>query len=100
MRVALAACPRRARVPAAKVIVLGTVTFAAGLAGAVIAVPVGERLAWASGVYLFPVTFPVLVRVEAGTAAPRRSPSSSRPSCCRTFWSPRSRSRPPACRTG
>jgi ABC-type transport system involved in multi-copper enzyme maturation permease subunit len=69
IRVTLAASPRRGRVLAAKAIVLGAVTFAAGLAGAVVAVPVGERLARANGVYLFPVTFATQLRVEAGTAA-------------------------------
>jgi ABC-type transport system involved in multi-copper enzyme maturation permease subunit len=69
IRVTLAASPRRGRVLAAKAIVLSGVTFAAGLAGAAVAVPLGERLALANGVYLFPVTFPVLLRVEAGTAA-------------------------------
>jgi ABC-type transport system involved in multi-copper enzyme maturation permease subunit len=69
IRVTLAASPRRGRVLAAKAIVLGVVTFAAGLAGAVVAVPVGERLARADGVYLFPVTLATQLRVEAGTAA-------------------------------
>jgi ABC-type transport system involved in multi-copper enzyme maturation permease subunit len=69
IRVTLAASPRRGRVLAAKAIVLGVVTFAAGLAGAVVAVPLGERLARANGVYLFPVTFATKLRVEAGTAA-------------------------------
>jgi ABC-type transport system involved in multi-copper enzyme maturation permease subunit len=69
IRVTLAASPRRGRVLAAKAIVLSAVTFAAGLAGAVVAVPLGERLARTNGVYLFPVTFPVMLRVEAGTAA-------------------------------
>jgi ABC-type transport system involved in multi-copper enzyme maturation permease subunit len=69
IRVTLAASPRRGRVLAAKAIVLGAVTFAVGLAGAVVAVPLGERLARASGVYLFPVTFAVQLRVELGTAA-------------------------------
>jgi ABC-type transport system involved in multi-copper enzyme maturation permease subunit len=68
IRVTLAASPRRGRVLAAKAVVLGAVTFAAGLAGAVVAVPVGERLAHANGVYLFPVTFWTQVRVEVGTA--------------------------------
>ena len=54
---------------AAKAIVLGVVTFVAGLAGAVVAVPLGERLARANGVYLFPVTSSSLLRVEFGTAA-------------------------------
>jgi ABC-type transport system involved in multi-copper enzyme maturation permease subunit len=68
IRVTLAASPRRGRVLAAKAVVLGAVTFAAALAGAVVAVPVGERLARASGVYLFPVTLATQLRVEAGTA--------------------------------
>jgi ABC-type transport system involved in multi-copper enzyme maturation permease subunit len=67
--VTLAASPRRGRVLAAKAIVLGVVTFVAGLAGAVVAVPLGERLARANGVYLFPVTSLAQLRVELGTAA-------------------------------
>jgi ABC-type transport system involved in multi-copper enzyme maturation permease subunit len=69
IRVTLAASPRRGRVLAAKAIVLGVVTFTAGLAGAVVAVPLGGHLARANGVYLFPVTFATQLRVEAGTAA-------------------------------
>jgi ABC-type transport system involved in multi-copper enzyme maturation permease subunit len=69
IRVTLAATPTRGRVLAAKAIVLGVVTFAAGLAGAVVAVPLGEWLARANGVYLFPVTPPAQLRVELGTAA-------------------------------
>ncbi len=69
IRVTLAASPRRVRVLAAKAIVLGVVTFAAGLAGAAVAVPLGQWLARAHGVYLFPVTPLVLLRVEVGTAA-------------------------------
>jgi ABC-type transport system involved in multi-copper enzyme maturation permease subunit len=69
IRVTLAASPRRGRVLAAKAIVLGAVTFAAGLAGAAVAIPLGERLARDRGVYLFPVTFATQFRVEAGTAA-------------------------------
>ena len=69
IRVTLAASPRRGRVLAAKAVILGAVTFVAGLAGAVVAVPVGERLARDNGVYLFPVTFATQLRVEAGTAA-------------------------------
>jgi hypothetical protein len=67
--VTLAASPRRSRVLAAKAIVLGVVTFVVGLAGAVVAVPFGQRLARASGVYLFPVTSSTELRVELGTAA-------------------------------
>jgi ABC-type transport system involved in multi-copper enzyme maturation permease subunit len=67
--VTLAASPRRSRVLAAKAIVLGVVTFVAGLAGAAVAVPLGEQLSRANGVYLFPVTSAALLRVELGTAA-------------------------------
>ena len=69
IHVTLAASPRRSRVLAAKAIVLGVVTFVAGLAGAVVAVPLGERLSRANGVYLFPVTSAAQLRVELGTAA-------------------------------
>ncbi|MBB5625918.1 ABC transporter permease subunit [Sphaerisporangium krabiense] len=65
----LAAVPRRGRVLAAKAVVLGAVTFVAGLVGAVVAVPLGERLARAHGVYLFPVTFAAHSRIAFGTAA-------------------------------
>jgi hypothetical protein len=54
--VTLAASPRRGRVLAAKAIVLGVVTFAAGLAGAVVALPLGERLARANGVSASPAS--------------------------------------------
>jgi hypothetical protein len=67
--VTLAASPRRSRVLAAKAIVVGVVTFVAGLAGAAVAVPLGERLARANGVYLFPVASAAQIRVELGTAA-------------------------------
>jgi ABC-type transport system involved in multi-copper enzyme maturation permease subunit len=65
----LAACPSRGRVLAAKAIVLGAVTFIAGLVGTAIAIPLGEHLARANGVYLFPVTASAQLRVELGTAA-------------------------------
>jgi hypothetical protein len=55
IRTTLAASPRRARVLAAKAIVIGSVTFIAGLAGTAIALPIAERklhsLGWASSVY-------------------------------------------------
>ena len=69
IRVSLAASPKRSRVLAAKAIVLGVVTFAAALAGALVAVPIGKHLARANGVYLFPVTPTTQLRVELGTAA-------------------------------
>jgi hypothetical protein len=49
--------------------VLSTVSFLAGLSGSVVAVPLGERLARANGVYLFPVSAATQLRVEVGTAA-------------------------------
>ncbi|HXA61712.1 MAG TPA: ABC transporter permease subunit, partial [Streptosporangiaceae bacterium] len=69
IRLTLAAGPRRSRVLVAKAIVLGAVTFGAGLAGAVLAVPLGERLARANGVYVFPVASSTELRVALGTAA-------------------------------
>ena len=69
IHVTLAASPRRGRVLAAKGIVLGVVTFVAGFVGAVIAVPLGERLARAKGVYLFPASSGTQLQAELGTAA-------------------------------
>lgn len=69
IHVTLAASPRRSRVLAAKAIVLGAVTFTSGLAGAAIAIPLGEHLARANGVYLFPITSSAQLRVVLGTAA-------------------------------
>jgi hypothetical protein len=55
IRTTFAASPRRGRVLAAKAIVIGSVTFAAGLAGAAVALPIAERRlhssGWASSVY-------------------------------------------------
>ena len=68
IHVTLAASPRRGRVLLAKAIVLGAVTFVAGLAGAVLAVPLGTRLARANGVYIFPVTSSTELRIALGTA--------------------------------
>jgi ABC-type transport system involved in multi-copper enzyme maturation permease subunit len=69
IRVTLAASPRRGRVLAAKAIVLGAVTFAAGLAGAAGAVLLGTPLLRASGNPVYPATALTEVRVIAGTAA-------------------------------
>ncbi|WP_246007083.1 hypothetical protein [Actinomadura pelletieri] len=65
----LTADPSRSRVLPAKALVLGCVTFTAGLAGALLAVPLGERLARANGVHIFPVTSATELRVQLGTAA-------------------------------
>jgi ABC-type transport system involved in multi-copper enzyme maturation permease subunit len=69
IRVTLAASPRRGRVLAAKATVTGLVAFAAGLAGAAIAVPLGQRVMGSSGIYLPPVTGLTEARMIVGTAA-------------------------------
>jgi ABC-type transport system involved in multi-copper enzyme maturation permease subunit len=69
IRTTLAASPRGGRVLAAKAIVIGSVTFAAGLAGAAAAVPLGEHILRSNGNYIYPVSTLTEVRVIAGTAA-------------------------------
>ena len=69
IRVTLAATPGRGRVLAAKAVVIGSVTFVAGLAGAAAAVPLGERLLRSNGNYVLPVSTLTELRVVAGTAA-------------------------------
>ncbi|TVZ01204.1 hypothetical protein EAS64_33520 [Trebonia kvetii] len=65
----LTAAPRRGRVLAAKAVVAGAVTFAAGLAGAAIAVVLGQRVLRGNGAYVYPAGALTQVRVIAGTAA-------------------------------
>ena len=69
IRITLAASPRRGRVLAAKAIVLGAVTFAAGLAGSAGAVLLGVPLLRANGGAIYPASTLTDVRVIAGTAA-------------------------------
>jgi hypothetical protein len=69
IRTTLAAAPRRGQDLAAKALVTGAVTFAAGLAGSAAAVLLGERMLRGSGYYIFPVGGLTQVRVIAGTAA-------------------------------
>jgi ABC-type transport system involved in multi-copper enzyme maturation permease subunit len=69
IRTTFAASPRRGRVLAAKAIVIGSVTFAATLVAAVVAVPLSSRLLRGNGNYLYPVTTLAEVRLVAGTAA-------------------------------
>jgi ABC-type transport system involved in multi-copper enzyme maturation permease subunit len=69
IRTTLAAAPRRGHILAAKAIIIGTITFAAGLAGSAVAVLLGERMLRGSGFYIFPVGGLTQVRVIAGTAA-------------------------------
>jgi ABC-type transport system involved in multi-copper enzyme maturation permease subunit len=68
IRTTLTASPRRWRVLTAKAVVIGTVTFVAGLASAAAAVTVGERLLRGNGHFVYPVTALTEVRVVAGTA--------------------------------
>jgi ABC-type transport system involved in multi-copper enzyme maturation permease subunit len=69
IRVTLAASPRRGRVLAAKAIVIGAITFAAGLAGTAVAFLLGLRIMRSNGFFVLPVTLLTQVRVIVGTAA-------------------------------
>src|SRR6266851_2809266 len=69
IRITLAASPRRGRVLAAKTIVIGSVTFVAGLVAAAAAVIFGTQLARARGTYVFPASWATELRVVVGTAA-------------------------------
>jgi ABC-type transport system involved in multi-copper enzyme maturation permease subunit len=69
IRVTLTATPRRGRVLAAKAVVIGTVTFVAGLISAAVVVPVGQRVLRGNGVYVWPVSTLTEARVIVGTAA-------------------------------
>jgi len=73
IRTTFAASPRRGRVLAAKAIVIGLVTFAAGLAGAAVAVPIAENklhsAGWASSVYpVWSLTSGHGLQIVVGTA--------------------------------
>jgi ABC-type transport system involved in multi-copper enzyme maturation permease subunit len=65
----LTAAPRRGRVLAAKAVVIGSVTFAAGLIGAAPVIPVGASLLRSHGNYVFPLSALTEVRLVAGIAA-------------------------------
>src|SRR5215469_3437622 len=73
IRTTFAASPRRGRVLAAKAIVIGAVTFAAGLAAAAVAVPIAERRlhsgGWVSSVYpVWSLTSAHGAQIVVGTA--------------------------------
>jgi ABC-2 family transporter protein len=68
IRLTLAASPRRGRVLAAKALILGGITFAAGLIGAAGAVWAGDRLLVRNGSAIDPATALTEIRVIAGTA--------------------------------
>ena len=69
IRVTLTATPRRGQVLAAKAVVIGAVTFVAGLASTAVAVLLGVRMMRANGQYVIPVTTFTELRVMIGTAA-------------------------------
>ena len=69
IRVTFTAAPRRGRVLAAKAVVTGTVAFVVGLAGAAIAVVLGQRVLRGNGAYVYPTSALTQVRVIVGTAA-------------------------------
>ena len=73
IRTTFAASPRRGRVLAAKAIVIGAVTFVAGLVGAAIAVPIAERklqsTGWVSSVFpVWSLTSAHGLQIVVGTA--------------------------------
>jgi ABC-type transport system involved in multi-copper enzyme maturation permease subunit len=69
IRTTLAASPARGRVLAAKAVVIGAVTFVAGLIGAGPVIPVGVSLLRGHGNYVFPLSALTEVRLVAGTGA-------------------------------
>ncbi len=69
IRTTLAASPRRGRVLAAKALVIGAVTFVAGLVAAVVAMPLAEHILRANGNAIYPVSILIKARVIVGTAA-------------------------------
>jgi ABC-type transport system involved in multi-copper enzyme maturation permease subunit len=69
IRTTFAASPRRGRVLAAKAVVIGCVTFVAGLAAAGVAVPLGEHILRSNGNFIYPVSTLTELRVIVGTAA-------------------------------
>ncbi len=69
IRTTLAASPRRGRLLAAKAVIVGLVTFAAGSVAAAIAVIVGKVVSRGGGAYVLPVGALTEVRVILGVGA-------------------------------
>ncbi len=69
IRTTLTASPRRGRVLAAKAIVLGAVTFVAGLVAVAIAIPVGQHLLHDNGSPIPALPGLTMLRIVVGTAA-------------------------------
>ena len=61
--------PGRGRILAAKAVVIGTVTFIAGLAAVLVVVSLGKQILHANGNRILPVSAFTQLRVVAGTAA-------------------------------
>jgi ABC-type transport system involved in multi-copper enzyme maturation permease subunit len=68
IRTTLTATPRRARVVAAKAIVIGAVTFVVGLAAIAVTVPLATHLLESSGTHVAPAGIGTALRVIVGTA--------------------------------
>jgi ABC-type transport system involved in multi-copper enzyme maturation permease subunit len=69
IRITLTAMPHRARVLAAKAIVVGAIAFLTALVAATVVVAVGQRVLRDNGVYVHPATFGTEIRLVVGTAA-------------------------------
>jgi ABC-type transport system involved in multi-copper enzyme maturation permease subunit len=67
IRTTLAASPRRGRVLAAKAIVIGAVSFVAGVIGAAVALAIGTKITDSRGNPLFPTPLMTEVRLVIGT---------------------------------
>ncbi|GAA2214658.1 hypothetical protein GCM10009850_101230 [Nonomuraea monospora] len=68
IRTTLLASPRRGRVLVAKAAVVGAATFAAGLVGAGVTVPLAVRILRGNGIFTLPVSTLTELRVIAGAA--------------------------------
>jgi ABC-type transport system involved in multi-copper enzyme maturation permease subunit len=69
IRTTFTAVPFRGRVLAAKAIVLGAVTFVAGLIAVAISIPLGQHLLRNNGLPIFPLPVLEWLRIAVGTAA-------------------------------
>jgi ABC-type transport system involved in multi-copper enzyme maturation permease subunit len=69
IRTTFTAIPQRGSVLAAKVLVIGIVTFVIGAIAAAIAIPVGVHVLDTGGNYVFPTNALALIQIIAGTGA-------------------------------
>jgi ABC-type transport system involved in multi-copper enzyme maturation permease subunit len=69
IRLTLAASPARGSVLAAKAVVIGLATFAAGVVGAAASIPLGAALLRSGGNFILPVSALTDARLVAGTGA-------------------------------